>query len=293
MVNPLQLVRFAAVAEHLSFTEAARDLGIDQATLSRQIRQLELDLGFALLTRTTRTVALTARGEALLPAALDLARADKNARRKVSELVSLNESVLRFGMHPFVYWSLDIKSILDRFIAANPDASVTSSSGMSHRQLMRIRSRHLDVALVLDCADMAGFESMPLLETTPNLLLPEEHELVAKPELRITDMRGINIAISQPGRDREDFDRVYGPFLNSGAGIHYVSEGTAAVSFRAATERLSMISLRSINQPAPLGFVRREVIDGHRVRFILIRLASEDRGITNRLWNCAHQILRN
>jgi DNA-binding transcriptional LysR family regulator len=292
MVNPLHLVRFAAVAVRSSFSEAAAELGIDQATLSRQIRQLERDLGFVLFARTTRSVALTLQGEALLPQALDLADAEQRARRRIAELVSENDSVLRFGMHPFVYWSLKIKSILDAFLVANPTATVRTSSSMSHRNLARLHAGGLDAALVLEGEDMRGFGTHFVFDTPANLLLPEEHPMAAMPELQMADVSRLQIAIFRPRRDRADFERVYCPFFEAGAQAQYVSEGTAAVGFRAATERLAMISLRPMGDNAPAGFVRRLVTDGPRPRFLLVKQANEDRGIANRFWNCArHEVL--
>lgn len=60
------LVWFQAVAELRSFTKAAARIGVAQSTLSHTIRQLEARMGFPLLTRNTRNVALTAAGERLL-----------------------------------------------------------------------------------------------------------------------------------------------------------------------------------------------------------------------------------
>lgn len=57
---------FVAVAEELSFTRAAERIGIAQPALSAAIRQLEAQLSVQLLTRTTRAVALTDAGRALL-----------------------------------------------------------------------------------------------------------------------------------------------------------------------------------------------------------------------------------
>lgn len=54
---------FAAVVEERNFTRAAGRLNIAQSPLSRQIRQLEKEIGVRLLTRTTRAVALTYAGE--------------------------------------------------------------------------------------------------------------------------------------------------------------------------------------------------------------------------------------
>ena len=57
---------FTMVAEERSFTRAAAKLGTSQSALSHTIRRLEERLGVRLLTRTTRSVALTEAGERLL-----------------------------------------------------------------------------------------------------------------------------------------------------------------------------------------------------------------------------------
>jgi DNA-binding transcriptional LysR family regulator len=59
------LLWFLAVASERNFTKAAAKLGTSQSTLSHTIKQLEARLGVRLLTRTTRSVALTDAGERL------------------------------------------------------------------------------------------------------------------------------------------------------------------------------------------------------------------------------------
>jgi DNA-binding MarR family transcriptional regulator len=90
-VDLRRLRYFAAVAEELSFSQAADRLGLSQQALSSQIRRLEDQVGRSLFFRTTRRVELTAAGRALLPKAqlslraaqeaLDTARAAEPERR--------------------------------------------------------------------------------------------------------------------------------------------------------------------------------------------------------------------
>ena len=61
-----QLMLFSEVAEHLSFTTAAKNLNISRGHLSSLIRKLEQDMGMPLLIRSTRSVRLTGEGERVL-----------------------------------------------------------------------------------------------------------------------------------------------------------------------------------------------------------------------------------
>jgi DNA-binding transcriptional LysR family regulator len=60
------LSSFIAVARRRSFAAAARDLGVSTSALSQSVRQLEARLGVTLLTRTSRSVALTDAGQRLV-----------------------------------------------------------------------------------------------------------------------------------------------------------------------------------------------------------------------------------
>ena len=82
-----QLEAFVAVATELHFGRAAERLSIGQPTLSDMVQRLEREFGTALLTRTTRRVALTPAGEELLARAkvlLDEAAATKAAVRRIA-----------------------------------------------------------------------------------------------------------------------------------------------------------------------------------------------------------------
>src|SRR3954468_8974936 len=80
-----ELAAFAIVAGERSFTRAAAKLGVSQSALSHTIRKLEQRLELQLLARTTKSVAPTAAGSALLkdlsPALEQIERALNDARR--------------------------------------------------------------------------------------------------------------------------------------------------------------------------------------------------------------------
>jgi LysR family glycine cleavage system transcriptional activator len=93
---PLNALRvFEAVATHLSFTAAARELGVTTAAVSAQVKALEADIGVPLFRRHTRAVALTQEGSELLPGVRrgldELRRAvDRLRRERVGGLLNLS-----------------------------------------------------------------------------------------------------------------------------------------------------------------------------------------------------------
>jgi len=108
---------FAAVAAHGSFSRAARNLHLTQPALSRQVRDLEDEIGVPLLVRGTNAVTLTEAGEVFYEEARDLlARADQAIQRVRGEARS---ETLRVGYGPSLTTGI-MPRALERFQAAVP-----------------------------------------------------------------------------------------------------------------------------------------------------------------------------
>ena len=71
-MNLNQIQSFATVCQTLNFTNAAKTLGVPQSSISRQISDLESQLGVPLFHRTKRSVALTEEGRIFLPYATEI-----------------------------------------------------------------------------------------------------------------------------------------------------------------------------------------------------------------------------
>jgi DNA-binding transcriptional LysR family regulator len=110
---------FVAVARRRSYAAAAKDLGVSTSALSQSVRQLEMRLGVTLLTRTSRSVALTDAGQRLLddagPAvdqALESLKTVKAKRGEVTGRVRLTV--------PTAAVTLVLARLLPRFIERHP-----------------------------------------------------------------------------------------------------------------------------------------------------------------------------
>lgn len=93
---------FEAVARHSHVTRAAAELHIAQPALSKQISQLEQELGVALFDRIGRNVRLTEAGEALLPHVHAILTQVEAARSEMAERVGLRRGRASVGTPPTV-----------------------------------------------------------------------------------------------------------------------------------------------------------------------------------------------
>ena len=113
-----ELAAFARVAELGSFTAAARSLGVPKVALSRAVKALEARTGSRLLERTTRRVALTDAGRALLPACQRIAAETDAARRAMHQ-----QSGIRPGLRVLAdaaWGRLLLTPLVPRFLERHP-----------------------------------------------------------------------------------------------------------------------------------------------------------------------------
>jgi DNA-binding transcriptional LysR family regulator len=114
---------FLAVARHRSFAAAARHLGISTSALSQSVRQLEARLGVTLLTRTSRTVALTDAGQRLLETAGAAVDQALESLRTVSVRPGEVTGRIRLSV-PTSAVSLVLARLLPRFLERHPKVAV-------------------------------------------------------------------------------------------------------------------------------------------------------------------------
>lgn len=145
MYEPEQLRALIAVAETLSFTRAAVLLGIGQSTVSQHIRKLEQAVARPLFLRDTRSVTLTADGEAMLGFARTIAAANAHAAAYFTGSVLAGR--LRFGVSDDLALS-PLPRILRDFRQLYPRIDLELTVGQSGALHRRLESGHLDLAFV-------------------------------------------------------------------------------------------------------------------------------------------------
>lgn len=143
--DPDQLRTFLAVAQSLSFTQAAGLLGLRQPTVSQQIRRLEDAVGRELFVRDTRSVSLTADGESMAGFARSILAAYEQA---VGYFTGSGLSGrLRLGVTDDVALT-QIPRILREFRQLYPRIELELMVAQTAMLQRRVQSNHLDLAFV-------------------------------------------------------------------------------------------------------------------------------------------------
>lgn len=136
---------FLTVAQSLSFTQAAATLGIGQPTVSQHIRKLERAVGRPLFIRDTRSVTLTADGEAMTGFARTILAAHEQAAGYFNG--SGLSGRLRFGVTDDLALT-PVPRILRDFRQLYPRIDLELTVSQSGTLQRRVESGHLDVAFV-------------------------------------------------------------------------------------------------------------------------------------------------
>jgi DNA-binding transcriptional LysR family regulator len=137
------LTAFVKVAEHLSVSAAAADLGISKGVVSKRVAQLEEAVQAALFSRSTRRVALTPAGETYLEFARQALRAVADAGERLRDLRQDLSGQIRLTA-PVSWGQKVLAGLLPEFLALHPAIEVELLLG---DRLMDIAYERIDIAL--------------------------------------------------------------------------------------------------------------------------------------------------
>ncbi len=180
---------FLAVADSGSVAAAARQLHIVQPALSRQIRDLEEELGAPLFSRSARGVELTAAGEQFALDARKLLIDFQSARQRALRVAQGSAGALRLGISPAYGWHPAILSQINRFREAHPDISLRVEPMLAARQLTAIADGELDAGFFgwRDARD-TRFSAMTVFDCGLRIAVPRRAGIVMQVPERLSDL---------------------------------------------------------------------------------------------------------
>lgn len=265
-----ELRYFVAVAEELHFGRAAVRLAVAQPALSKTIGRVESRLRVRLFDRTSRSVALTPAGIALLEHGRHALNAMDAAVRNAQR--AARDEPLRFVIKPGGDANL-LSGILAAY-AQHPDARQVDIlfSGPADRTAY-LRDRRADVALLyVPFDDTTGLVTETLHVEDRVAVLPVEHRLARRKSLALEDLRG------------ETFPRW--PGVEDGATGPEISDAAELISL-VRLGRVVTVLPRSLLAPPPPGIVCVPVPDAGPSSIVIARNVDDRREQVSALMDAA------
>ena len=178
-----------AVGDEQHYGRAALRLRVVQPALSRQIQDLEEEVGFKLFERLPRGVKLSPAGKLFLEDARRILQEVNEAAARAARVARGQSGTLRVGFSENASWRGVVPESLRRFREIQPDAELQLQPLPSLEQLEAIRSGRLDAGFVLDMpkAD-PELERLRVAIQRIELAVPTGHPLTKLKELRLRDL---------------------------------------------------------------------------------------------------------
>ncbi len=178
---------FEAVARHCHVTRAASELHIAQPALSKQISQLEQELGLALFDRVGRNVRLTEAGEALLPHARAVMAQVEASRAEMAERIGLRRGRATIGTTPTVGTQL-LPKVLAAFNQRYPGIELRLHEAGVQTLLDLLETGLTDVAIVTLPVEDAHLTVVPLFSEEMVVAVWRGHPLSALSSVQLRDL---------------------------------------------------------------------------------------------------------
>jgi DNA-binding transcriptional LysR family regulator len=180
---------FVAVAEEEHYGRAAGRLRVAQPALSRQIQDLEEEIGFKLFDRLSRGVKISAAGKVFLEDARRILHEVNEATARARRVASGQSGTLRMGLAEAVSWHGIVPESFRRFRDLHPDAELQLHPSSSAAQIEAVRSGQLDAGFVFTIANLEReLAQLPVAVLNLVLAAPKGHTLAKAKKLRLCDL---------------------------------------------------------------------------------------------------------
>lgn len=212
---------FLVVAREENITKAAALLHVTQPTLSRQMMQLEEELGVQLFTRSSHNIILTEQGMLLKRRAQELVSlAEKTKQELAQQQVLSGEVAIGSGEYRS---SVLLAQILTQFHQQHPQVRYEIFSGNSDDIKERIERGLLDVGFLLEPVDVSKYEfvRIPIREEW-GVLVAENSELAQKTSVTPQDLADKPLLFSRRDLVKRELMNWFGSYAD---GLNIVACG--------------------------------------------------------------------
>ncbi|NZD63414.1 LysR family transcriptional regulator [Rhizobium sp. WYCCWR 11290] len=213
-----QLKSFVAAAEELHFGRAAQKMGMLPASLGRHLRLLEESLGTRLMSRTTRSVALTEDGVALLEEVRPLLHRLQTLAEEFRSRKPQQATVLRIGAIDSAAAGL-IPPLLHDFRERFPGIITQLVEDKSIRLIPKLIAGRLDIVFIRPRDGLnRNLVVRTLTQETPVIALPVTHPLANRERISVDELRDEPLIVPERRSRPHSYDLTMKLFED--AGLH-------------------------------------------------------------------------
>src|SRR5213592_1696360 len=145
---------FVAIGEEQHYGRAAHRLRVAQPALSRQIQNLEEEIGFKLFDRLSRGVKISTAGKLFLEDARRILQQVDEATRRAKRVASGQSGTLRVGFVESISWHGVVPDSFREFRERQPDAELQLKPSSSLEQTESVHAGRLDAGFVFTIANI-------------------------------------------------------------------------------------------------------------------------------------------
>lgn len=236
-MNTFQLSCFLAVANTLSFAQAAKQVNISQPAITNQIRSLESELGAQLFHRTTRIVELTAEGQAFVEDAKNIITIAERARHRFSSTGHDKMDSISIACSSFAMFDL-LPAILQELAACCTNLHPRLYT-VPHNQLLKLLETEaadvlFDMSMGAEVTKKFTFQELKQCELV--CVCPKDHPLAKQTSISKTDLENETLIFCNPMNLSPDIASLQWQFAREKSPVssHYCDSAEAAVLLTAS-----------------------------------------------------------
>lgn len=187
---------FLAIVREGTISGAAQALHVAQPSLSRQMKDLEDELGASLFIRGNRKIVLTEEGMVLRRRAEEMVRLLQMTEDEISQMKNKVSGTIRIGAGESSTFHI-LSKTASALAKEHPDILFQITSGDTEDLMDQLNNGLIDFALIFTEADRTLYQSIPLGEDRFCLLMPKDAKLAKKEVIHINELKDVDLLISR------------------------------------------------------------------------------------------------
>ena len=222
------LKSFQMVADHLNFRRAAEELHLTQPALSRQIQQLEEEIGKSLFDRDKRSVHLTHAGRFLYSRVAGLLDDVEKLVKETREAANGERGALSLGYTESAMASF-LPSLLRSLREKLPEVTLHLQQEHSEQLSREVSLQRLDAAIISLVGNVHGITSTPIATEAMGIVLPDNHPLTARKEIPLSALAKENFILFPYQVNPSLFSNIMSSCQNAGFAPKVIEEAQSRI----------------------------------------------------------------